>query len=122
MLNEAVRLVQTGNFGGLCEALGPKSNCEVHLQEARVAGLVPSKTRPEVVETIQVGVNEVSLRLQGNYADGRTYETEFHVVRIGGRLQATNPIYWLPIERAQADCKHEPEHLVCSKIAIPPSQ
>lgn len=122
LLDEAVRLVQADDFVGLCEALGSMNACDVHLQMARVAGLVPSKAKPEVVEVTQLEVDEVSLRLQGTYADGRTYETEFHVFRVGEQLQASNVVYWLPVGRLQVDCKQEPGHVECGTTASPPSQ
>lgn len=120
LLNEAVRLVQANNYGGLCEALKSRSNCEVHLQEAQQAGLVPSKIKPDVLEATQLAADEVSLRLRGTYANGQTYETEFHVFRTREQLEVTNAVFWLPIRRAQADCVHEPQHVRCEATATPP--
>lgn len=122
LLDEAVRLVQADDYVGLCDALGMMNACDVHLQTAQKAGLVPSKAKPEVVEVTQPGVDQVSLRLRGTYADGRTYETEFHVFRAGEQLRATNVVYWLPIERIPTDCKQEPGHAECGTTASPPSQ
>jgi hypothetical protein len=122
LLNEAVRLVRNDNYASLCETLGSRSNCNVHLQEAQAAGLVPSKTKPEVIEATQVDGDEVSLRIQGTYANGRTYETEFHVFRDGEQLQAINVVYWLPIQYVGANCEHESGHVECGTPASPPSQ
>jgi hypothetical protein len=122
LLDEAVRLVQADDYVGLCGTLGLYNACDVHLQMAQKTGLVPSKAKPEVVEVTQLGVDEVSLRLQGTYVDGRTYETEFHVFRSGEQLRASNVVYWLPVRRVQADCKFEPGRVECGMAGSSPPE
>lgn len=119
LLNEAVRLVQADNYMGLCEAL-KSSNCKVHLQEAQLAGLVPSKIKPDIVEATQLAADEVRLHLRGTYTTGRIYQTEFHVFRSSGQLEVANAVYWLPTRRARGDCVYEPQQARCEATATAP--
>lgn len=105
LLDEAVRLAQSGDFAGLCQSVAAsRGNCEVLLTSAREAGWKPGLTKPVVVGTTGYDDTESSpqtlvLHVEGVRADSSKYTSDFSVIRDNTKgnslgLGSLTPVYW----------------------------
>lgn len=120
VLDEAVRLAQAGNYGGLCQSVAlSEGTCDFLLRAARDRDLKPGPDRPRITEITRLREGRVKLLLQGTYPNGVTYISEFIVLRAqdgddAGQLRTVTPVYWSPMGVAVGHCTTGSSGAACS--------
>ena len=100
LLQETVRLAQSGDIHGICKNLAVNESMCEHLLDTRHK---PGKLAPMVVDfehhTGGSSPTSAVLHLQGTRDDGTTYTSDFSVFRVEpDRLAAFTAIYWSGVQ------------------------